>query len=150
VDPRRWDRHFYVDVTDDTTTVDCSTPGTCFVDIIFDYSDGGMDGDPADLPSGDLNNYRLLKRAGATGQFSDIGTATAIVGDQVHFQGVDVFDLGSNFTLGTLDYGDSPTAVSLQTIFSNANQLPLVALLLAVLLTGLFSLYLVRNRQKSA
>jgi hypothetical protein len=79
-----------------------------------------MDGDAADLPSTPASNYRLLKRSGATGAFSDItaasGATVVISGDQVQFLGVDVAQLGSNFTLGTLDYGSSPTAVSLQSL----------------------------------
>ncbi|GAB4527807.1 MAG: hypothetical protein Fur0018_13650 [Anaerolineales bacterium] len=115
--PQRWARAFYINVTDNTTGTDCTTPGTCFVDIIFDFSEGGMG---APLPAGPVSNYRLLKRTGASGQFSDIATATAIVGDQVQFLGVDVSLLGSNFTLGTLDSGTSPTAVTLKAFQAHA------------------------------
>ena len=132
-EPQRWERHFYIDVTDDTTTVDCSVT-TCLVDIIFDYSEGSMDA--CCPPGGDVNNYRLLKRTGTTGQFADIATATAIVGDQVHFQGVDVADLGSNFTLGTLDDANSPTAVTLQNP-TTANTQPIIFLLILLVLLGM-------------
>ena len=44
----------------------------------------------------------LLKRDGTTGQFSDIGTAVEVSGDQIIFRDVDVDLLGSNFTLGYL------------------------------------------------
>lgn len=139
--PQRWERHFYIDVTDAVGT----TGGT--VDIIFDYSEGGMDGNPASLPGGPISNYRLLRRSGTSGQFSDIATATAIVGDQVHFQGVDVSLLGSNFTLGSLDDGASPTAVSLQTISSNTGVIPtfIVGLLLLTLVGT--SLLVLRRKQ---
>lgn len=147
-DPYRWARHFYIDVTDNTTGTNCSTPGTCFVDIIFDYSEGSMD--LCCSPSGDVNNYRLLKRTDDTNpaaQFSDIATATAIVGDQVHFQNVDVTDLGSNFTIGTLNYSNSPTAVSLTSLTSQT-QTPLVAVLLAAfILFGTMGWWFVRRRQ---
>jgi hypothetical protein len=65
-------------------------------------------------PAGPASNYRLLRRGDAETQFSDIATASAIVGDQVQFLGVDVTLLGSNFTLGTLDDANSPTAIGLQ------------------------------------
>ncbi len=106
-DPMRWLRSFYIDMTDDATV----TGGT--VDIIFDLSDGGMG---APLPTGPASNYRLLGRDG-TGTFTDLTTASgatvAIVGDQVQFLGVDVTVLGSNFTVGTLDYNNSPTSVEM-------------------------------------
>lgn len=139
--PQRWERHFYIDVTDAAGT----TGGT--VDIIFDYSEGEMDGNLASFPGGPISNYRLLKRTGTSGQFSDIATATAIVGDQVHFQGVDVSLLGSNFTLGSLDDGASPTAVSLQTISSNTGVIPafIVGLLLLTLVGT--SLLVLRRKQ---
>lgn len=125
--PLRWARHFYIDVTDGAGT----TGGT--VDIIFDFSEGNMSPNSCCAPDGDISNYRLLKRTGTTGPFTDIATATAIVGDQVYFQGVDVALLGSNFTLGSLDSVQSPTAVTLQATNTNTQRqiiLPLVILLL--------------------
>jgi hypothetical protein len=104
-DPRRWERHWFVDVTDAAG----SSGGT--VDIIFDFGEGSMAGQ---LPAAPVNNYRLLKRTLDTGPFTDIAMATAVVGDQVQFLGVDVADLGSNFTLATLDFTNSPTAVTMQ------------------------------------
>jgi len=110
--PMRWARNWYIDVTDAN-----SDGGT--VDIVFDFSEAGMNG--GQPPSGPVSNYRLLKRADPSSPFTDIATATAVVGDQVHFQNVDVSLLGSNFTLGTLDDGASPTAVTLTT-FSSTGQ----------------------------
>jgi len=126
----RWARHWYIDVTD-AAGVNCATPGTCFVDIVFDFSEAGMNGGLP--PGGPISNYRLLKRTLDTGSFSDIATATAIVGDQVLFQGIDVSLLGSNFTLGSLDGTQSPTAVTLQAANTNTPRqliLPLMILLL--------------------
>ncbi len=123
VNDRRWARHWYIDVTE------ASTPnGT--VDIIFDFSEGGMTGLPPDNP---VSNYRLLKRSGTTGTFTDITTASGatvvITGDQVQFLGVNVSQLGSNFTLGTLDFVDSPTALTLQSFTARAGTLPVMGLL---------------------
>ncbi|GAP63451.1 hypothetical protein ARMA_1874 [Ardenticatena maritima] len=146
--PQRWARSFYIDVTDNTAGVDCATPGTCLVDIIFDFSEGGMGNGKS--PAGPASNYRLLKRTGTTGQFSDIATATAIVGDQVQFLGVDVSLLGSNFTLGTLDAGTSPTAVTLNDFEAHvtgaSNTWPLVGM--SAVLLGVVSLALVRKRRQ--
>ncbi|GAB4277221.1 MAG: hypothetical protein Kow0080_28040 [Candidatus Promineifilaceae bacterium] len=142
--PQRWARAFYINVTDNTAGTDCTTAGTCFVDIIFDFSEGGMGGKS---PAGSASNYRLLKRTGASGPFSDIATATAIVGDQVQFLGVDVSLLGSNFTLGTLDAGNSPTAVSLQTTSVSTNTPMFVLLVVMVMGLVITAVFLMRRRQ---
>ncbi|MCA9936888.1 MAG: hypothetical protein KC415_23295, partial [Anaerolineales bacterium] len=129
INAQRWMRSFYIDLTDAN-----SNGGT--VDIIFDFSDGGM-GVP--MPAGSVSNYRLLKRSGTTGDFSDItavsGATIEIIGDQVQFLGVDVAQLGSNFTLGTIDAAASPTAVTLQSI-SATNQ-PTNAIILALSILAL-------------
>lgn len=137
-DPRRWDRHWYVDVTDVVGT----TGGT--VDIIFDFSEGSMDGQ---LPNVPVSNYRLLKRTLDTGQFSDIATATAVVGDQVQFLNVNVADLGSNFTLGTLDFTDSPTAVTMQNLTATHNNMPIILIMGVVLVLLLGSAGVLMRRR---
>ena len=126
--PNRWTRHWYIDVTDIN-----SNGGT--VDITFDYSAADM----TDTPVGPASNYRLLGRAGTSGEFSDIATATSIVGDQVIFAGVDTTLLGSNFTLGTLDVTNSPLAVTMQqtAVATSATAwLWLVAIFALILLTA--------------
>lgn len=134
--PMRWARNWYIDVTDAN-----NDGGT--VDIVFDFSEAGMNG--GQPPSGPASNYRLLKRSDPMLPFTDIATATAVVGDQVHFQNVDVSLLGSNFTLGTLDDGASPTAIML-TSFSSAGQTSrFIALILGTLF--LTSLALLAHRR---
>ena len=109
-DAFRWARHWYIDVTGDTT-------GDT-VDLIFDYSEGSMDGDASQLPSGDAGNYRLLKSDDNGATFSDI-TATCVLGsttyagNRVSFTDVDVTCLGSTFTLGSVDDHASPTALKI-------------------------------------
>jgi DNA-binding beta-propeller fold protein YncE len=141
--PRRWARYWYFNRTDAAGT----TGGT--VDIIFDFSEGNMNGN-SETPAGPASNYRLLKRANPTGQFSDIATATAIVGDQVQFLGVDVALLGSNFTLGTLDDNASPTAIQLDSLsVSRVHGPALWSWLLfggAGLLLGLAGAFVLRKR----
>jgi len=142
---QRWDRHYYIDVTDEGTT-----GGT--VDLIFDFSEGGMDNNPLLMPSEPVSNYRLLKRTLDTGDFTDItavsGATVVIVGDQVQFLGVDVDELGSNFTLGTLNAVDSPTAVTLQSFSVNSQSLSfLIVLVIGILMLGLGSLWLRSRKQ---
>lgn len=115
-DPARWERHWYMDVTDAAG----STGGR--VDIVFDFSEGGF----PTLTPGPASYYRLLRRAGTSGAFSDI-TATCVqavsnTGDQVLFQGVDVTCLGSNFTIGTINNITSPLLVMLDSL--GATSLP--------------------------
>lgn len=136
-DPRRWERHWFIDVTDVMTT-----GGT--VDIIFDFSEGSMG---AIMPGGPVNNYRLVGRTGETGDFSDMATATAIVGDQVHFLGVNVADLGSNFTLATLDFANSPTAVTMQNITAVTYAALPVLVMGMILLLALASLGLILRKR---
>jgi hypothetical protein len=141
----RWARIFYLDVTD--AGADCNTPGTCFVDLIFNYSAGRMNGGP--LPAQPMSNYRLLKRSGTSGPFREIATATAIVGDQVQFHRVDVSLLGSNFTLGTVDSDTSPTAVTLQSFLVQEKSavLPLGAAVFLLVLSRLAGCQCFRRRK---
>lgn len=142
--PQRWLRSFYIDVTDAS-----SNGGN--VDIIFDLSEGGM---TAPLPAGPANNYRLLKRDNPTGTFEDItvasGATVNVVGDQIQFLGVDVSVLGSNFTVGTLDADNSPTAITLSNIAAQSSSGVnwLVVLMLALALT-VSAGYLARKRHTS-
>ena len=130
----RWARHWYIDVTD-------PSGNTSTVNIIFDFSEAGMGGV---LPDGPASNYRLLKRSSAIGTdpFTDItalsGATVVIAGDQVQFWGVEVAELGSNFTLGSLDVIDSPTALSLSTFSARTPALKMASALIAmVFLVGL-------------
>jgi hypothetical protein len=137
---RRWSRYWYFQRSE--TTVNGG-----LVDIIFDFSEGNMNG--GQPPAGPASNYRLLKRANPGDQFTDIATASAIVGDQVQFLGVDVTLLGSNFTLGTLNDNTSPTAIQLDSLsVSSAHGPALWSWLLfgaAGLLLGLAGAFVLRR-----
>lgn len=145
VNDTRWNRHWYIDVTDAAGT----TGGR--VDIVFDYSDADVA--PAYYPDGPATNYRLLKRTGSSGQFSDItstaGAEVFLAGDQVWFRNVDVNQLGSNFTLGTLDNTDSPTALTLPSLYSSllSPRFTLFALLSSFLALLLLSTTLLLRRR---
>jgi hypothetical protein len=97
LNPARWSRHWYIDITDAADTSGGS------VNIVFDFSQAGFSG----YTPANAGNYRLLKRTLATGDFSDVtsscGATVLINSDQVMFQAVNVSCLGSNFTLGILD-----------------------------------------------
>ena len=75
------------------------------------------------------SNYRLLERSGTSGAFSDITTASgasvSMSGDQVIFSGVDSTELGSYYTLGTVDKNNSPTAVTLRSFNASPHPRPL-------------------------
>lgn len=105
-DGNRWQRTWYFDKTD-------VNANGGLVNITFDFSDAGF----GTTPSGAASNYRLLKRSGASGQFTDISTASSVADDQVLFTGVDANDLGSYFTLGTTN---APTAATLTQFHARA------------------------------
>lgn len=137
-DARRWMRHWYFDVTDVG-----NNGGT--VNIIFDFSEGGMGG--GSNPIGPASNYRLLGRSGfgPLDDFTVVFTATSVISDRVIFSGVPVTVLGSNFTLGSLDAVASPTAVEMQNAAALPLSLPPVIAGLAVLMLGGVTLVLLRR-----
>ncbi len=137
----RWARHWTIDVTDPSVN-----NGT--VDIIFDFSEAGMNGGlPPNTPA---NHYRLLKRTGTTGPFSDItvasGALVVVAGDQVQFLGVDVAQLGSNFTLGSIDGAAAPTAITTHNVASQTSQPTYLALILLLLVMLAITIKIVWRR----
>ncbi len=124
---QRWARTWECDVTDVN-----SNGGT--VDLTFDFAAAGMNS--ADPPAGAASNYKLLHRTGTSGDFSLLTTGTPVVntaGWTVTFPGVDSTLLCSQITLGTTDAGNSPTAVSLQSITAT-NNTAIIPVLIATLL----------------
>jgi CSLREA domain-containing protein len=104
-DPQRWLRTWTLALTDAG-----SNGGT--VDLIFDLSEAGMG---APNFSDTFANYRLLGRNGGSGSFTDLNlTPDARAGDRLVFSDVDVTQLPDELTLGTLQAGASPTAVTLR------------------------------------
>jgi hypothetical protein len=90
------------------------------VDIVFDLGDAGF---PAYAPA-TASNYRLLKRPDPSGPFLELATASSIMGDQIVFGSVTVADLGSNFTVATVDntqspLGPAPTAIQLASLVAS-------------------------------
>lgn len=104
----RWLRIWYIDVTN---------TGTALTNTIeFDMSDGGV-GAPALAVAG---NYVLLYRAGQTGNWTELTTASSISGDRVIFPGVTLSNDGY-YTIGTRNYLVSPLPVELTRFDAVAN-----------------------------
>jgi hypothetical protein len=77
------------------------------VDLTFDMSDGGMAIVPASV-----SNYKLLYRAGLSGAWSEIATATSIAGDRILFSNVLASSTGY-YTIGTWENTISPLPIEL-------------------------------------
>lgn len=95
----RWQRTWYIDITN-TGTVNTTH-------ITFDMSDGGMAMTP-----GISSNYVLVYRSGQSGPWTEIATASSVVGDQILFTN-QVLTLDGYYTLATKDFTISPLPVAL-------------------------------------
>lgn len=104
----RWERDWYVDVTDAGTTVT--------VDFVFDFSEVGSDVLPDSVA-----NYQLIYRAGRSGAWTSLGGGDSISGDRVHFVDVPVTTDGY-MTLGSMDLGASPLPVELVSFTAGADR----------------------------
>jgi hypothetical protein len=123
--PQRWLRAWSLTLTDAG-----ANGGT--VDLIFDLGEGGMGVPGFSEP---LSNYRLLGRSSSGSSFTDLGlTPTARSGDRLTFSSVDVTQLPDEITLGTLDAGSSPTAVTMAHVVGTPNGW--VVMVLTTLLVG--------------
>lgn len=96
----RWLRVWFVDVTNTLTNI-----GT---NIEFSMSSGGM----STFTLGQVYNYVLLYRAGQSGNWTELSSASAITGDRIQFNSITLVNDGY-YTLGTRDYNNSPLPVQL-------------------------------------
>lgn len=96
----RWTRIWYIDITNTSTNINTN--------IEFDMSDGGI----GNVVAAPASNYVLLYRAGQTGNWTELTTATAIVGDRVQFNGVDLVNDGY-YTIGSKNASSSPLPIEL-------------------------------------
>lgn len=96
----RWDRVWYIDVTNTLTALS--------MNLEFDMSDGGVGTVAAATPS----NYVLLYRAAQSGTWTQVTTASSVSGDRVLFNGVALSGDGY-YTLGSLNVAASPLPVDL-------------------------------------
>ncbi len=93
----RWDRVWYVDITN-------TTAGDPEVNIVFDYSDGGIVGFPL---ASDLDGYKLLYRSGQLGAWTVVTAASSVEGDQVMFDNI-TLDTDGYYTIGSLSSVNNP------------------------------------------
>ncbi len=99
----RWERIWYVDVTNTGTAINTT--------LTFDISDGGMG---ASVLVGATSDYKLLYRAVNSGAWTIVANAASAAGDQITFN----YDFNSNaedgfYTIGTLNQFSSPLPVTL-------------------------------------
>jgi hypothetical protein len=96
----RWRRVWYFDVTNTSTNI--------VANLSFDMSDGDVPTTVPAIPS----NYVLLYRAGQTGTWTEVATATNISADAVNFNNQtlanDVY-----YTIGTRNHSSSPLPVNI-------------------------------------
>ena len=96
----RWLRIWYVDVTNTSTNINTN--------IEFDMSDGGMGA----FTLGAASNYVLLYRAGQSGSWTELSSASSVSGDRVQFSNITLTTDGY-YTLGTRDFNNSPLPIEL-------------------------------------
>lgn len=84
----RWLRTWYLDITNTSTIIN--------TDVEFDMSDGGM----GTVVPGLVSDYVLLYRAGQTGNWTELMTASSITGDRVIFNNINLSNDGY-YTIGT-------------------------------------------------
>ncbi len=96
----RWSRIWYIDVTNTSSNINTN--------IEFDMSDGGI-GNVLAAPAA---NYVLLYRSGQSGNWTELATASAISGDKVLFNGIDLVNDGY-YTIGSKNHLASPLPIEL-------------------------------------
>jgi hypothetical protein len=99
----RWNRIWYIDVTNSESAVSAN--------LTFDISDGGMGNW---VVPGAQSDYKLLYRAVNSGSWTIVASASGVSGDQISF----TYDFNSNaddgyYTIGTLRAFNSPLPVTL-------------------------------------
>lgn len=100
VNNSRWQRIWYVDVTNTLTAINTN--------IEFDMSDGGVGG----IVLGTITDYVLLYRAGQAGNWTELTTASSIIGDRIIFSNYNLVNDGY-YTIGTKNYMASPLPIEL-------------------------------------
>jgi hypothetical protein len=96
----RWERIWYMDVTNTLAPVN--------TDLEFDAQYGGVTLTAENTAA----DYVLLYRSAQTGDWTEVTTATAIVGTKVVFQNIDITADGY-YTIGNTNYPDAPLPVQL-------------------------------------
>lgn len=98
----RWQRIWYIDVTNTGTVITTN--------LTFNTNDAGMSG----VNLGTASNYVLVYRAGQTGAWTEVGTASAASGNTITFTN-QVLNMDGYYTIATKDFTVSPLPVELVT-----------------------------------
>ncbi|MES2681386.1 MAG: T9SS type A sorting domain-containing protein [Bacteroidota bacterium] len=101
-DLARWNRIWYLDWTHIGGTSET-------VNMTFDLSDGGMPG----TPSTPLANYKLIYRAGLSGNWTELGSADAVTGDRITFNAVSYTSGDGYYTIATKNNANSALPIGL-------------------------------------
>ena len=88
----RWDRNWYLDITNSGNEVNC--------DFTFSQLDGGLGFGGIQLS--DRTDYKLIYRAGTSGNWTIVATATGISFNEIVFSNVNLSNDGY-YTLATID-----------------------------------------------
>lgn len=99
INKARWQRIWYVDVTNTSTDISAN--------VEFDLSDGGLSGSP-----GAAGDYKLLYRAGQSGAWTEMATASSVSGDKILFSGV-TFTADGYYTIGSINFFSSTLPIEL-------------------------------------
>lgn len=104
----RWQRIWYVDVT--------NTGASINTNMEFNTTDGGI----ASPTAVALSDYVLLYRTAQTGNWTEVTTASAITGNRILFNAIDLTTDGY-YTLGLKNYPNTPLPVALVSFTANLN-----------------------------
>ncbi len=101
--PARWSRIWYIDVTNAGAVLQA--------DVEFDMVAGGMSG----TTPATHTNYKLLYRAGTSGAWTEVATASSISGTKVIFASYNFNNNADDgyYTIGTMNNSISPLPIEL-------------------------------------
>ena len=100
---KRWARDWYFDITD--------AGGAITVDLTFDFTEAEMNS--SNSPDGTTTNYKLLYRAGTSGDWKIVSSASSKTASQLLFTGQALADGDGYYALGTIDSTNSPLPIEL-------------------------------------
>ncbi len=106
----RWLRNWYIDITNTSTQITAN--------ITFGAADAGMG---AATLGTTLSDYVLLYRAGLSGSWTELASASSVVGDKAIFNSVTLSNDGY-YTLGSKNYTTSILPIELMSFEAKADE----------------------------
>lgn len=106
----RWLRNWYIDITNTSTQITAN--------ITFGAADAGMG---AATLGTTLSDYVLLYRAGLSGSWTELASASSVVGDKAIFNSVTLSNDGY-YTLGSRNYTTSILPIELMSFEAKADE----------------------------